>query len=58
MGLLQRGVVTLMYGLALGGPEGQKLTITNETRKVKNKTHSQVTSLQRKIIRIIKNKMK
>lgn len=44
------------HGLALGGPTGQKLTQTGETRKVKNPTHSQVTGLQRKVINKIKNK--
>ena len=44
------------HGLALGGPIGQKLTQTGETRKFKNPTHSQVTGLQRKVINKIKNK--
>ena len=35
------------HGLGLDGPEGQKLTLTGETAKVKNHTHSQVTGLQR-----------
>jgi hypothetical protein len=42
------------HGLALGGPEGQKLTITNETRKNKNQMHSKVTGLQRRVINRIK----
>lgn len=42
------------HGLALGGPEGQILTITNETRKIKNPKHSAATGLQRRIINIIK----
>ena len=42
------------HGLALGGPEGQKLTPTGETAKVKNPTHSQVTGLQRRVINRIK----
>ena len=37
------------HGLALGGPEGQTLTITNETRKNKNTTHSKVTGLQKRV---------
>ncbi|MCF0116184.1 MAG: hypothetical protein HUJ56_12615, partial [Erysipelotrichaceae bacterium] len=43
------------HGLGLGGPEGQVLTATNETRKIKNPMHSKVTSLQRKVINVIKN---
>lgn len=46
------------HGLALGGPEGQKLTPTGETAKVKNPTHSKVTGLQRRVISRIKKKMK
>lgn len=42
------------HGLALGGPEGQKLTITNETRTVKNPDHSAATGLQRRVINRIK----
>jgi RHS repeat-associated protein len=42
------------HGLALGGPEGQKLTITNETRKIKNPDHSKATGFQRKVINKIK----
>lgn len=42
------------HGLALGGPEGQVLTITNETRKIKNPNHSAATGLQRRIINVIK----
>jgi RHS repeat-associated protein len=42
------------HGLALGGPEGQKLTITNETRTVKNPDHSRATGFQRKVINKIK----
>jgi hypothetical protein len=44
------------HGLALGGGKGQKLTPTGETVKVKNPTHSQVTALQRRVIKHIKNK--
>lgn len=44
------------HGLALGGPTGQKLTPTGETRRIKNQTHSQVTGLQRKVINKIKDK--
>jgi RHS repeat-associated protein len=44
------------HGLALGGPEGQVLTSTGETRKIKNKKHSQVTGLQRRVINVIKKK--
>ncbi|UZQ50417.1 hypothetical protein [Clostridium kluyveri] len=46
------------HGLALGGPEGQELTITGETRTVKNPTHSQITGLQRRVIREIKKNTK
>ena len=42
------------HGLALGGPEGQKLTQTNETVKCKNPDHSKATGLQRRIINVIK----
>jgi uncharacterized protein RhaS with RHS repeats len=42
------------HGLALGGPEGQTLTITNETRTVKNPSHSEATGFQRKVINKIK----
>ena len=42
------------HGLALGGPEGQKLTRTAETRTVKNPRHSEATGLQRRIINRIK----
>jgi hypothetical protein len=42
------------HGLALGGPTGQKLTQTGETRKVKNPQHSQATGLQRCIISHVK----
>ena len=45
------------HGLALGGPEGQKLTPTNETAKIKNETHSKVTGLQRKVINKIKKQL-
>ncbi len=45
------------WGLALGGPEGQKLTITNETRTVKNPEHSAVTGLQRRVINVIKKQL-
>ena len=38
------------HGLALGGPEGQLLTTTNETRKLKNANHSTATGLQRQVI--------
>ena len=44
------------HGLALGGPEGQKLTPTGETRTWKNPLHSSATGLQRRIINRIKNK--
>lgn len=46
------------HGLGLGGPEGQKLTPTGETAKVKNPTHSKVTGLQRRVINRIKKKLK
>lgn len=42
------------HGLALDGPEGQKLTITNETRKIKNPKHSKATGMQRKLINRLK----
>jgi hypothetical protein len=42
------------HGLALGGPEGQCLTPTGETRTCKNPLHSSATVLQKKIINIIK----
>ena len=45
------------HGLALGGPEGQTLTQTNETRKCKNPLHSAATALQRKIINAIKKQL-
>ena len=46
------------WGLALGGPEGQTLTKTNETRKNKNPKHSAATALQRKIIKRLKTYQK
>jgi hypothetical protein len=42
------------WGLALGGPKGQKLTQTGETMTQKNKVHSTVTGLQRRVINVIK----
>jgi hypothetical protein len=42
------------HGLALGGPRGQKLTPTNETRTIKNPDHVEATKLQMRIIRAIK----
>ncbi len=42
------------HGLALGGPEGQTLTVTNETRQIKNPLHSAATGTQRRIINKIK----
>ena len=42
------------HGLALGGPEGQVLTPTGETRTYKNPLHTAATSLQRRIINIIR----
>lgn len=45
------------HGLALGGPKGQRLSSTGETRKNKNRTYSQVTGLQRKVINIIKDQL-
>lgn len=44
------------HGLALGGPEGQTLTETGETRTSKNPMHTEVTTLQRRVIREIKKK--
>ena len=46
------------HGLALGGPKGQTLTPTNETRYNKNPIHSKVTGLQRRVINVIKKKIK
>ncbi|MDD2401771.1 MAG: hypothetical protein PHD60_06150, partial [Clostridia bacterium] len=45
------------HGLALGGATGQKLTLTGETAKIKNTTHSQVTGLQRRVINRIKKQI-
>lgn len=45
------------HGLALGGPPGQKLTPTNETKKCKNKCHSKATGFQRRLINAIKCKL-
>jgi uncharacterized protein RhaS with RHS repeats len=42
------------WGLALGGPTGQKLTPTNETRTSKNPQHSQATGMQRILINRLK----
>jgi hypothetical protein len=42
---------------ALGGPEGQTLTPTNETRTVKNPDHSKATGVQRKLINRIKKQL-
>jgi len=42
------------HGLALGGPEGQTLTPTGETRTQKSPQHTAATSLQRIIINILK----
>ncbi len=46
------------HGLALGGPEGQKLTHTGERGAgyKKNPDHSAATALQTKVIRVIKKK--
>jgi len=44
------------HGLALGGPTGQDLTITGDTRNWVNPEHSAVTGLQRQVINVIKNK--
>jgi len=41
------------HGLALGGPEGQTLTITGETRTMRNLDHNAATTLQRQIINVI-----
>ncbi|WP_227743578.1 hypothetical protein [Hafnia paralvei] len=43
------------HGLALGGPEGQTLTETNETRTCKNPLHSAASALQQRIIKVIKS---
>ena len=45
------------HGLALGGPEGQNLTITNETRTLKNIIHNKVSGLQRRVINAIKKQL-
>jgi hypothetical protein len=45
------------HGLALGGPQGQTLTPTGETRLIKNQNHTAATNLQRRIIRIIRQQM-
>ena len=45
------------HGLALGGPVGQVLQETGEKGKNKNKTHSKVTGLQRRVINKIKKKL-
>lgn len=45
------------HGLALGGPEGQTLTPTGETRTYKNPEHTAATTLQRKVIREIRKQM-
>jgi hypothetical protein len=42
------------HGLALGGPEGQTLTQTGETRAYKNPLHTEATAFQRKLIRKIR----
>jgi hypothetical protein len=44
------------HGLALGGPDGQTLTPTGETRTVRNPEHTAATQLQRKLIRKIKGR--
>ena len=46
------------HGLALGGPKGQKLTPTGETRKKKNPLHSSETGFQRRLINKIKKQIK
>jgi hypothetical protein len=46
------------HGLALGGPEGQELTPTGETRSIKNPDHTAATTLQRQIINAIKSQPK
>ncbi|REJ96412.1 MAG: RHS repeat protein [Planctomycetota bacterium] len=45
------------HGLALGGPEGQTLTPTNESITKKNPLHSKATALQRKVINRIRNQI-
>ena len=52
-----RGWICWGCGLALGGPIGQDLTITNETRTNKNPTHSKVTGLQKRVINVIKKQI-
>ena len=46
----ERKVTYTALAVALGGPIGQDLTITNETRTNKNPTHSKVTGLQKRVI--------
>jgi RHS repeat-associated protein len=45
------------HSLALGGPPGQEITPTNETRTVKNEAHKEATKLQMEIIRIVKKQL-
>ncbi len=42
------------HALALGEPEGQMLTPTNETQTKKNPDHSKATGLQRRVLNEIK----
>jgi hypothetical protein len=44
------------HGLALGGPIGQRLTVTGESRTQKNQQHTDATKLQNEIIRKIKGR--
>jgi hypothetical protein len=44
------------HGLALGGPEGQKLTPTGEFGNYKNPLHTEATNMQRQLIKRIKGK--
>jgi RHS repeat-associated protein len=45
------------HGLALGGPKGQTLTPTGDTRHWKNPDHVKATRLQTRILRIMKRMM-
>ena len=53
----ERKVTYTALAVALGGPIGQDLTITNETRTNKNPTHSKVTELQKRVINVIKKQI-
>ncbi len=46
------------HGLALGGPEGQRLTTTGDTRDKVNPDHARASGLQRRLINAIKKRKK